>query len=206
MHSHNSGLQAIQRYRYSTNFPLHRCTRTRVLSLSSHIRATYLSQFYYDFKSHMKSSLHSLIPFLAFILRLPIPKTRLLTIPLFPSSYPGRMASGSSTHHFRLYYFAFITWSLELELESYVTTDGQPASLSWNKAPIWGLRTDLYYMCDSYGPVLVGRPLWREDGSVFYICCWPLPAQSFFGPSSLGLATIFYCLRFLLGRVFCALL
>jgi hypothetical protein len=24
---------------------------------------------------------------------------------------------------------------------------------------IWGLRPDLYYMCDSYGLVLVGRPL-----------------------------------------------
>jgi hypothetical protein len=29
-----------------------------------------------------------------------------------------------------------------LESELYVTTDGQPASLSWNKAPIWGLRPD----------------------------------------------------------------
>jgi hypothetical protein len=28
------------------------------------------------------------------------------------------------------------------------------------------------------------------------ICCWPLPAQSFLGLSPLGLATIFYCLRF----------
>jgi hypothetical protein len=45
------------------------------------------------------------------------------------------------------------------ESESYVTTDGQPGSLSWSKAPIWGLRPDLYYMCDSYGLVLVGRPL-----------------------------------------------
>jgi hypothetical protein len=26
----------------------------------------------------------------------------------------------------------------------YVTTDGQSASLSWNKAPIWGLRPDIY--------------------------------------------------------------
>jgi hypothetical protein len=26
--------------------------------------------------------------------------------------------------------------------------------------------------------------------------CWPLPAQSFSGPSPLGLATVFYCLRF----------
>jgi hypothetical protein len=27
-------------------------------------------------------------------------------------------------------------------------------------------------------------------------CCWPLPAQTFSGPSALGLATIFYCHRF----------
>jgi hypothetical protein len=32
-----------------------------------------------------------------------------------------------------------------VESESYVTTDGQPVSLSWNKAPIWGLRPDFYY-------------------------------------------------------------
>jgi hypothetical protein len=36
-----------------------------------------------------------------------------------------------------------------MESELYVTTDGQPASLSWNKAPIWGLRPDLCYLCDS---------------------------------------------------------
>jgi hypothetical protein len=35
--------------------------------------------------------------------------------------------------------------SLESESESYIMTDGQPASLSWNKAPTWGLRPDLYY-------------------------------------------------------------
>jgi hypothetical protein len=32
----------------------------------------------------------------------------------------------------------------ESESESYVTTDSQSASLSWNKAPIWGLRPDIY--------------------------------------------------------------
>jgi hypothetical protein len=43
----------------------------------------------------------------------------------------------------------------------------------------------------------VGPTLWwREDGSVFCICCWSSLAQSFSGPSPLGLATIFYCLRF----------
>jgi hypothetical protein len=53
-----------------------------------------------------------------------------------------------------------------------------------------------YYMCDSYGLVLVGRPLWREVGSILCICCWPLPAQSFSDPSPLGLETIFYSLTF----------
>jgi hypothetical protein len=32
---------------------------------------------------------------------------------------------------------------------------------------------------DSYVLDSVGHPLWREDGSVFCMCCWPLPAQSF---------------------------
>jgi hypothetical protein len=48
----------------------------------------------------------------------------------------------------------------------------------------------------TYGLVFVGRLLWWEDGSVFWICCWPSPAWSFSGPSPLGLVTIFYCLRF----------
>jgi hypothetical protein len=50
-------------------------------------------------------------------------------------------------------------WKHLSESQSYVTTDGQPASLSWNKTPTWGLRPDLYYLCDSYGLVLVGRHL-----------------------------------------------
>jgi hypothetical protein len=33
----------------------------------------------------------------------------------------------------------------ESESESYVTTDSQLASLSWNKAPIWGLWPDINY-------------------------------------------------------------
>jgi hypothetical protein len=33
----------------------------------------------------------------------------------------------------------------ESESESHFTTDNQLVSLSWHKAPIWGLRPDLYY-------------------------------------------------------------
>jgi hypothetical protein len=45
----------------------------------------------------MKSSFHSLITLLAIFLQLPIPKTELNSIPLLPSSYPGRLASRNST-------------------------------------------------------------------------------------------------------------
>jgi hypothetical protein len=79
--------------------------------------------------------------------------------------------------------------------QAFVMTDGQSASLSWNKAPVWGLRPDLI-MSDSCGFVDVGRSLWREDGSVVHNCCWSWPAQPFPGPSPVGLATIFYCVRF----------
>jgi hypothetical protein len=37
---------------------------------------------------------------------------------------------------------------------------------------------------------------WREDGPVVYNCRWASPAQSFSGPSPVGLVTTFYCLRF----------
>jgi hypothetical protein len=40
------------------------------------------------------------------------------------------------------------------ESESYITTDGQSASLSCNKAPIWGLRPDLDY-CQTVAGLLM---------------------------------------------------
>jgi hypothetical protein len=51
-------------------------------------------------------------------------------------------------------------------------------------------------LSDCCGFVDVGNSLWWEDGSVVYNCCWLSPAQSFSRPSHVGLATIFYCLRF----------
>jgi hypothetical protein len=41
----------------------------------------------------------------------------------------------------------------------------------------------------------VWRPLWREDGSVFCMCRWLLPVQSFSSPRPWGLEPVFYCLR-----------
>jgi hypothetical protein len=58
------------------------------------------------------------------------------------------------------------------------------------------LTTKSWLLSDSCGFVDVGRSLWQENGSVVCNCYWFSPAQSISGSSRLGLATIFYCLRF----------
>jgi hypothetical protein len=45
-----------------------------------------------------------------------------------------------------------------------------------------GLTTRCLLLSDSCGFICMGRSLWREDGSVVYICCWPSPTQSLSGP------------------------
>jgi hypothetical protein len=45
--------------------------------------------------------------------------------------------------------------------QSYVTIGGQSASLSWNKAPIWDLRPDLYY-CQTVAGLLMWGALSDE--------------------------------------------
>jgi hypothetical protein len=79
--------------------------------------------------------------------------------------------------------------------QSYIATDGRSISKSWCRAPS-GAHDQVFIIVWQLRSCFVGRPLWREDVSVFCICCWPSPAQSFSGPSPVGLATIFYCLRF----------
>jgi hypothetical protein len=49
--------------------------------------------------------------------------------------------------------------SNQSQSQIYVTTNGQSPSLSWNKAPVWGLRLDFLLPSESYGFVDVGRPL-----------------------------------------------
>jgi hypothetical protein len=59
-----------------------------------------------------------------------------------------------------------------------------------------GLMTRFLLLSDNCGLVDMGHSLWWEDAHVVYNCCWSSPAQSFSGPSPVGLATIIYCLRF----------
>jgi hypothetical protein len=46
-------------------------------------------------------------------------------------------------------------------------TDGQSASLSWNKAPIWGLQPDFYY-CQTAAGLLMRGALSGERTSLSF--------------------------------------
>jgi hypothetical protein len=52
---------------------------------------------------------------------------------------------------------------LTTQNQSHVTTDDHSASLSWNKAPIWGLRPDFHY-CQTIAGLLIERERERERG------------------------------------------
>jgi hypothetical protein len=68
-------------------------------------------------------------------------------------------------------------------------------SVSLGVEPPSGAHDQIFFIVWHLRSCFVGHPLWREDVSVFCICCWPLPARSFSGPSPFELETIFYCLR-----------
>jgi hypothetical protein len=54
------------------------------------------------------------------------------------------------------------------ESESHITIDGQSASPSWNKAPIWGLRPDFYY-CQPVASLLMWGFLSDERTGLTFI-------------------------------------
>jgi hypothetical protein len=67
-----------------------------------------------------------------------------------------------------LSYFNSELWT---QSESYVTTDGQSASLSWNKAPIWGWRADFYYCLTVAGLLIWGALSNERTGPVVTGTC-----------------------------------
>jgi hypothetical protein len=52
-------------------------------------------------------------------------------------------------------------------------TDGQSASLSWNKAPIWGLRLEFYYCQTVAGWLMWGALSEERMGLPFTINAGP---------------------------------
>jgi hypothetical protein len=71
------------------------------------------------------------------------------------------------------------------ESESYATTDCQSASLSWNKAPIWGLRPDFNYCLTAAG-FLIWGVLSDERTGLSFAPVAGLASADNLGPEFLG--------------------
>jgi hypothetical protein len=69
----------------------------------------------------------------------------------------------------------------EFESESYITTDGQSASLSWNKPPACGLRRDFYY-CQT----VAGLLMWDALSVCRLQLLLALASAVLFGSDSIG--------------------
>jgi hypothetical protein len=87
------------------------------------------------------------------------------------------------------------------KLKSKLYYDGQAVGQSvlvpvTHLRPATNFLTYLWLFLDSCLFVDVGRPLWREVGSVVFSFCRASPAQSFSDLSPMGLTSIFYCLYF----------
>jgi hypothetical protein len=63
--------------------------------------------------------------------------------------------------------------------QTYVMTDGQPASQSWNKVPIWGLGPDLYYCLTVAGLLIWGALSDERTGLSFAIAIGPRQRSHF---------------------------
>jgi hypothetical protein len=113
-----------------------------------------------NFNKHVKSFGPSLIPFLPFLLNhLRLPSPELDPILFFLNYFTLRLL--------------FSTPFRQSRSQSYVTTDGQPASLSWCQAPIWDLRPD-FHCCHTVASVLMWGVLSGErTGLSFAIAACP---------------------------------
>jgi hypothetical protein len=71
------------------------------------------------------------------------------------------------------------TPSILIQPESYITTDGQSASLSWNKAPTWDWRPDFYYCQTVAGLLMCGALSDKRTGLSFTIAAGPRQRSHF---------------------------
>jgi hypothetical protein len=77
---------------------------------------------------------------------------------LFIASYDSQGYGGGIRPHLHT---GILILSANSQVESYVTTDGQLASLSWRKAPVCGLRPDFDY-CRTVAGLLMWSALSDE--------------------------------------------
>jgi hypothetical protein len=70
-------------------------------------------------------------------------------------------------------------WFYSSQSQSYVTTNSQPASLSWSKSPIRGLRPDLDYCLTVAGLLIWGTLSDERTGLSFAIATGPRQRSHF---------------------------
>jgi hypothetical protein len=112
-----SELQATTALPLFPHFTGHRWARTRVVSLRQACPGNRCITVWVSLQIPHKVFLAPLDSFPAIILQLPVPKTRLSSIPLLPSSYPARLASRNSTRQ---------NWTLPCNHFSRTTQKTQP--------------------------------------------------------------------------------
>jgi hypothetical protein len=88
-----------------------------------------------------------------------------------------------------------IDYSLNTEWVSYITTDGQSASLSWYQDPS-GAYDQILFTVRHLRVCRYGAPSLTRGRFCLLQLLLSSPAQSFSGPSPAGLMTTFYSLRF----------
>jgi hypothetical protein len=79
--------------------------------------------------------------------------------------------------------------------QSHIATDGQSVSKSWYRAQS-GAHDQIFISVRQLRSCFRGAPSLTRGRVCLCMCRWLLPTRSFSGPSPLGLATVFYCLRF----------
>jgi hypothetical protein len=90
----------------------------------------------------------------------------ILEIFLIVASYDSQGYDGGIRPHLHTR-FSLKVKSKSSQSQNYVTTDGQSAILSWNKAPIWGLRPDFYYCQRVAGFLMWGAVSGERTGLLF---------------------------------------
>jgi hypothetical protein len=137
LYIHNSGLQAIQRYRWSTHFNFIITHALGFSILTSRVLAT--DSVTVSLSLQITHEVSLLQPnFFSTILQLPIPKTWLKSNSLLPSSYPGRLVSRNSTLHFRLL-FCSVLFCWTLPYNHFARTTPKTQSLLLRRCVYWSV-------------------------------------------------------------------
>jgi hypothetical protein len=119
------------------------------------------------------------------------------TLPNHAKSFPGRSVFTSSC----LFLYSLNGGSFPMRIQSqsqsqsHIVTDGQSLSKSWCRAPIWA-HDQIFFTVWHLPSCFCGAPSLTRGRVCHLYMLLALASAVFLGRSPLGLAPIFYCLRF----------